>query len=115
MEFQDGMLLRIFVGEADRHDGQPLYQWVVEQAHHRKLAGASVLRGLEGYGAGSQIHTARVLRLSTDLPMVIEIVDDPASVEAFVEFLDKEIPDHLLTLEKVRIRPGRRSGGAGSV
>ncbi|HHQ13451.1 MAG TPA: DUF190 domain-containing protein [Chromatiales bacterium] len=114
MKFDDGMMLRVFVGEADQYDGQPLYQWIVEQAHRRKLAGASVLRGLEGFGAGSRIHTARVLRLSTDLPMVVEIVDDPASIEAFVEFLDAEIPDHLLTLEKVRIRPGRRAREARS-
>ncbi len=104
MELSDALLLRIYIGEADRHGDQPLYHWIVDEAHRRKLAGATVLRGLEGYGAGSQIHTTRVLRLSTDLPLVVEIVDEEPAIEAFIEMLDAVMPGGLITLEKVRIR-----------
>jgi len=111
MELQDALLLRIYIGEGDKHEGQPLYHWIVDEAHRRKLAGATVLRGLEGYGAGSRIHTTRVLRLSTDLPLVVEIVDEAPKIEAFMAVLDEAMPGGLITIEKVRIRP-RRAGDA---
>ena len=105
MDLQDGLLLRLFIGEADRKEGKPLFHWIVDEAHRRKLAGVTVLRGLEGYGAGSHIHTARVLRLSTDLPLVVEVVDEAAKVEAFMKVLDEAMPGGLITVEKVRMRP----------
>ncbi|MDH3285895.1 MAG: DUF190 domain-containing protein, partial [Acidobacteriota bacterium] len=81
---RQGKLLRIFIGESDRHEGMALYEWIVREARQRGLAGATVLRGLEGYGAHSRLHTAKILRLSTDLPLVIEIVDTAENIEAFM-------------------------------
>ena len=101
---ENGHLLRIFVGEGDRYEGKPLYQWLVEAARDHGLAGATVLRGLEGYGAHSRVHTAKVLRLSTDLPIVVEIVDVEDKIEAFMPTVDKAVPEGLATLEKVQIR-----------
>lgn len=101
---EQGHLLRIFVGEGDRHEGRPLYEWIVRQARDEGLAGATVLRGLEGFGAHSRMHTAKVLRLSTDLPIVIEIVDTREKIEAFLPIVDGVITEGLATLEKVEIR-----------
>ena len=101
---EQGALLRIFIGESDRHEGMPLYEWIVRQARTRGLAGATVLRGLEGFGAHSRIHTAKILRLSTDLPLVIEIVDTREKIEAFLPAIDGAIREGLATLEKVEIR-----------
>src|SRR6266850_8384853 len=84
---EEGHLLRIFVGESDRHDGTPLYEWIVRRAREQGLAGATVLRGVEGFGAHSRLHTAKILRLSEDLPIV-----------------DAAIPEGLATIEKVQIR-----------
>lgn len=107
-----GRLLRIFIGEGDRHDSRPLYQWLVEEAKKQGLAGATVLRGLEGYGAHSRLHTAKVLRLSTDLPIVVEIVDTEDKIEAFMATVDHAVPEGLATLERVEIRFYRsREGG----
>lgn len=108
MELEEGLLLRAFIGEDDRHEGKPLYHWIVDAAHERKLAGVTVLRGLEGYGADTRIRTARILRLSTDLPLVVELVDKPPAIEAFMEVLDEAMPGGLITVEKVRMRPLRR-------
>lgn len=101
---EEGHLLRIFVGESDRHGSLPLYEWIVRQARERGLAGATVLRGVEGFGAHSRLHTAKVLRLSEDLPIVIEIVDTKEKIEAFLPLIDASIPEGLATLEKVQIR-----------
>lgn len=101
---KDGRLLRIFIGEKDRREGVPLYEWIVRRAREEGLAGATVLRGLEGFGAHSRMHTAKVLRLSQDLPMVIEIVDQAEKVESFLEILDGVIEEGLVTLEKVQVR-----------
>ena len=101
---KEGHLLRIFIGESDRHDGHPLYEWIVRKAREHGLAGATVLRGLEGFGAHSRVHTAKILRLSTDLPIVIEIVDTEEKIEAFLPEIDDAIGEGLATLEKVRIR-----------
>lgn len=99
-----GKLLRIFVGESDRHEGMPLYEWIVRRARERGLAGATVLRGLEGYGAHSRLHTAKVLRLSSDLPIVIEIVDTDEKIEAFLPEMDGAVREGLATLERVEVR-----------
>ena len=101
---ETGHLLRIFIGESDKHDGQPLYEWLVQQAREKGLAGATVLRGIEGYGANSCLHTTKVLCLSEDLPVVVEIVDTIDKIEAFLPTIDQAIPEGLATLEKVTIR-----------
>ncbi len=101
---EQGKLLRIFVGEQDTHQGKPLYQWLVEEARNNGLAGATVLRGMEGYGAHSRLHTAKVLRLSIDLPVVIEIVDTEEKIEAFLPVVDNAIQEGLATVERVQIR-----------
>lgn len=101
---EQGKLLRIFVGEQDTHQGKPLYQWLVEEARSQGLAGATVLRGMEGYGAHSRLHTAKVLRLSIDLPVVIEIVDTEEKIEAFLPIVDDAIAEGLATVERVEIR-----------
>jgi hypothetical protein len=96
-------LLRIFIGESDKFEGRPLYEVIVEKARKMGLAGATVLRGTLGFGANSRIHTAKILRLSEDLPMVIELVDRPDRIELFLPELDKLIDEGLVTLEKVKI------------
>jgi PII-like signaling protein len=99
----DGLLLRIFVGESDRWHGMPLYEAIVRHAREEGLAGATVLRGIEGFGASSHIHTSRILRLSEDLPVVIEIVDEAERIEAVLPALDEMIGEGLITLERVRV------------
>jgi len=101
---KDGKLLRIFVGENDKHEGTPLYEWIVLKAREQGLAGATVLRGLLGFGAHSRLHTAKILRLSSDLPIIIEIVDTEEKIESFLPHIDDVIPEGLATLEKVEIR-----------
>lgn len=101
---KEGHLLRIFLGESDRHDGIPLYEWIVKMARKNNLAGATVIRGIEGFGARSRIHTAKILRLSEDLPIIVEIVDTIEKIEAFMPVIDDAIPEGLATLEKVNIR-----------
>ena len=96
-------LLRIFIGESDKHRGRPLYEVIVEEAHRRGMAGATVLRGTLGFGAHSRIHSAKILRLSEDLPMVVEIVDAPERIAAFLPDLGTMIGEGLVTLEKVRL------------
>ncbi len=101
---REGRLLRIFIGENDRHDGRPLYEWLVVKAREVGLAGATVIRGVEGFGAKSRLHTARILRLSTDLPIVVEIVDTMDKIEAFLPVVDQAVTEGLATVEKVDIR-----------
>ncbi len=101
---RQGHLLRIFIGEADRHEHQPLYQWIVLKAREHGLAGATVIRGLEGFGAHSRIHSAKILRLSVDLPIIVEIVDTIEKIEAFLPVIDNAIGEGLATLERVDIR-----------
>ena len=109
---KDGKLLRIFIGENDKYQGAPLYEWIVRKARENGLAGATVLRGLEGFGAHSRLHTSKILRLSSDLPIVVEIVDTEDKIEAFLPAIDEAIGEGLVTLEKVEVR-FYRSGGAG--
>lgn len=101
---KNGKLLRIFIGENDRHDGLALHEWIVRMAREAGLAGATVLRGLEGYGAHSRLHTAKVLRLSSDLPIVVEIVDTEEKIESFLPLIDSVVSEGLATVEKVEIR-----------
>ena len=99
----EGKLLRIFVGEADRWHGRPLYEAIVLEARQRGLAGATVIKGFMGFGAHSRIHTAKLLELSQDLPIVIEIVDSKGKIEAFLPVLDGMIGSGLVTLETVKV------------
>jgi PII-like signaling protein len=101
---KEGSLLRIFVGEDDKHEGMPLFEWIIQKAREHGLAGATVLRGLEGFGAHSRVHTAKILRLSSDLPIVIEIVDAKEKIEAFILIIDAAIAEGLVTVEKVEVR-----------
>ncbi len=110
----NGYLLRIFVGESDKHDGKPLYEWLVLQAREAGLAGATVLRGIEGFGAHSRLHTAKVLRLSEDLPIVVEIVDALEKIEAFLPVVDHAIREGLATVERVNVRFYRSGRAAGT-
>jgi len=100
---EDGSLLRIFIGESDRYGHHPLYEAIVLKAREKGLAGATVLRGVMGFGKHSILHTAKILRLSEDLPMVIEIVDAPEKIEDFLPVLDEMIKDGLVTLEPIRV------------
>ena len=100
---EDGYLLRIFVGESDRHGHRPLYESIVLQAREAGLAGATVLRGVMGFGKHSILHTAKILRLSEDMPMIIEIADSLDNIEKFLPTLDELIKDGLVTIEKVRV------------
>ena len=102
----DGSLLRIFVGESDRYENQPLYEWIVSQARAQGLAGATVLRGLMGFGPNTRIiHTFKIERLSEDLPMIIEVVDTTDKLETFLSFVEQHIHSGLLTtMENVQVR-----------
>ena len=106
---EDGYLLRIFIGESDKHGSKPLYEWIVLQARAQGLAGATVLRGILGFGADSRIHTAKIERLSEDLPIIVELVDTREKLEAFLPMIDAAIPEGLATLEKAHIRFYRTS------
>lgn len=99
----DGKLLRIFVGEADRWHGQPLYQAIVELARKEGLAGATAIKGFMGFGRNSHMHTAKILRLSEDLPIVIEIVDSEEKISRFLPHLDAMVQEGLVTLEKANV------------
>jgi PII-like signaling protein len=100
---EDGYLLRVFVGESDSAGRHPLYEAIVLKAREAGLAGATVLRGVMGFGKRSVLHTAKILRLSEDLPMVVEIVDSREKIEAFLPVLDEMITDGLVTLERVKV------------
>ncbi len=101
---EQGQLLRIFIGESDHYEGKPTYEWLVLKAREAGLAGATVIRGIEGFGAGSRIHTSKILRLSEDLPLIIEIVDTSEKIEKFMPQVDAAINEGLVTIENVNIR-----------
>jgi PII-like signaling protein len=106
----EGQLLRIFIGEADTWHGRPLYQAIVRRLREEGIAGATVIRAIEGFGAKSHLHTARILRLSEDLPLVIEVVDRSENIERVLPALDEMVSDGLVTLERVQViayRAGR--------
>ena len=100
---REGQLLRIFVGESDRWKGKPLFEAIVQEARHQGLAGATVFRGFEGFGAHSRIHTSRILRLSEDLPILVEIVDAEDKIQAFLPVLDGMVQEGLVTVEKATV------------
>ena len=111
----EAVLLRVFLGESDRWEHQPLYEAIVLKAREMHLAGATVLRGPMGFGKSSRLHTAKILRLSQDLPLVIEIVDSEEKIQEFLPVLDRMMGGGLLTLEKVRVikyRAGTKTGEA---
>ncbi len=101
---QEGHLLRIIIGESSRHDGMPLYEWIVISAREHGVAGATVVRGMMGYGATSRIKTASILRLSEDLPVVIEMIDTKEKLESFLDIVDPVLTEGLVTFEKMHIR-----------
>ncbi len=105
----EGKLLRIFVGESDTWHGRPLYEAIVMRVREEGLAGATVLRGIEGFGADSRIHTSRILRLSEDLPVVIEIVDTAANIDRVLPLLDEMVTEGMVTLERVEVIAYRSS------
>lgn len=98
-----GLLLRIYLGESDHWHGKPLYQAIVERLRERDLAGATVLRGIEGFGAKQHLHTTRILSLSEDLPVLIEAVDSEEKIRAIIPEIDEMLGDGLMTLEKVEV------------
>ena len=100
---KDAVLLRVFFGEADKFEGKPLYEAVVLKARAMQMAGATVLRGPMGFGHSSHLHTSKILRLSTDLPLVIEIVDTEEKIDAFLPVLDTMMGSGLVTIEKVKV------------
>lgn len=106
---EEGKLLRIFIGETDTYKGTALYEAIVLKARELNLAGASVFRGIMGYGASSRIHTIKLLRLSEDLPVMIEIVDTEENVSRILPFLDETVQEGLITIENVRIIKYRHS------
>jgi PII-like signaling protein len=110
-QYSEAVLLRLFIGESDEHDGRPLHEAIVLAARERGLAGATVLRGSMGYGRSSRLHTSKILRLSEDLPLVIEIVDAADKVEAYLAEAAPMLGSCLVTLEKVRVvRYGHDAG-----
>ncbi len=100
---EDAYLLRIFIGEDDKAEGRPLYQLLVEKARKNGMAGATVLRGFLGFGGSSRVHTTKILRLSEDLPMVVEIVDTQDKIQEFLPILDALITEGLVTMEKAKV------------
>lgn len=107
---EEGTLLRVFVGESDQYKGKALYEQIVLKARELNLAGATVIRGIMGFGAHSRMHTAKLLRLSEDLPVVIELVDTEDNLNKLLPFLDEAVQEGLITLEKTRVIKYRHSG-----
>lgn len=111
---EEALLLRIFIGESDRWQHKPLYEAIVMKAREMHLAGATVLRGPMGFGKSSRLHTAKILRLSMDLPLVIEIVDSEEKLNGFLPVLNEMMQGGLVTLEKVRVLHYRADEGSGA-
>ncbi len=101
---ENGQLLRIMIGETDRHGKMPLYEWIVKQARKQGMAGATVLRGIQGFGANSLIHTTKILRLSEDLPVIVEIIDTQEKIESFLPVIDEAVTEGIATVEKANVR-----------
>jgi uncharacterized protein len=100
---RDAVLLRIFIGESERSDHKPLYEAIVLKARELQLGGATVIRGPMGFGRSSHLHSAKILRLSEDLPMIVEIVDSQEKIDAFIPVLDQMMGSGLITVEKVQV------------
>jgi len=109
---EEATLLRVFLGESDRHEGKPLYEAIVMKARELHLAGATVLRGVMGFGRSSRLHTAKVLRLSEDLPIVVEIADSEAKIQTLLPWLEQSVTGGLITLERAHVI--RYAGHGGS-
>src|SRR5947199_6160072 len=109
---REAVLLRIFIGESDRWEHKPLYEAIVLKARELHMAGATVLRGPMGFGKSSRLHTAKILRLSMDLPMVIELVDSDEKIKSFLPVLDKMLGGGLLTIQPVKVMDYRANPGA---
>jgi PII-like signaling protein len=107
---EEGMLLRIFIGESDSFKGKPLYEQIVLKARELNLAGATVIHGTMGFGAGSRIHTAKIVRLSEDLPIIVELVDTEEKLNSLMPFLDETVEEGLITMERVTVVKYRRKG-----
>jgi PII-like signaling protein len=107
---QDGYLLRVFIGESDRWHGTPLYEAIVMKARELHVAGATVIRGPMGFGANSRLHTTKILRLSEDLPMIVEIVDAKEKIDELMPHIDEMVQEGLVTLERVQVIKYRASG-----
>ena len=108
---EDGQLLRIFIGESDRWHGKPLYEAIILKAREMGIAGATMLRGLMGFGAASRIHTAKILRLSQDMPIVIEIVDSADKIDSLLPIVDEMVQEGMVTVERVRVIQYRHKPG----
>ncbi len=106
---EEGMLLRIFIGETDKYQGKPLYEQIVLKARELNMAGATVVRGIMGFGADSRMHTSKILQLSNDMPIVIELVDVQEKLDLLMPFLDETVTEGLITLEKVKVIKYRHS------
>lgn len=106
---EEGRLLRIFIGESDKADGRPLYEAIVLKARELNLAGATVLRGIMGFGADSRMHTAKLLELSEDLPVIVEIVDSGENLDRLMPYLDEHVKEGLMTIEDVKVIKYRAS------
>jgi PII-like signaling protein len=107
---EDSVLVRIFIGEDDRWHGHPLYEQIVKKARELDLAGATVIRGIIGFGAHSRIHTTKLLSLSEDLPIVVEVVDACEKIDKFLPFLDEVIQEGMVTLENIKVLKYRHAG-----
>ena len=99
-----GELLRIYIGQSDTYEGVPLYEWIVKKAHARGLASATVVRGLEGFSSRGRVHTVKIMRLSSNLPIIVEIVDTPQKIEDFLPLVEDAIQHGMITIENIRIR-----------
>jgi len=107
----EGQLLRVFVGETDKFQGVTLYEWILRKAKEMGLSGGTALRGIAGFGAHSQIHSSKILDISSNLPVVVEIIDTPEKIDAFLPLLDEAIKEGLATVEPAQIRLYRISKG----
>lgn len=106
---ENSMLLRIFIGESDRYKGKPLYEAITQRARELHIAGVTVIRGILGYGADSRMHKAKLLDLSEDLPIIIEIVDSQENIDKILPFLDETVTEGLITLEEIKVIKYRHS------
>ena len=111
--YEDEVLLRVFLGESDKHHGRPLHEAIVLKARELHLAGATVVRGIMGYGQHSRLHTAKILRLSEDLPIIVEIVDREEKMAPLLSWLDATLDEGLVTTERARVLRRAPSDGAG--
>ncbi len=100
----EGHVLRIFLGETDKHQGVPLYEWILRKAKEQGLSGGTALRGIAGFGAHSQIHSSKILDISTNLPIIVEIIDTPEKIEHFLPMIEESIKEGLATVEPAQIR-----------